>query len=50
MRLVFDNVTGIAGVNVNSSETDYYDLQGRRVLYPVRGQVYIKNGQKVILK
>ena len=36
------------GLKVNGSEV-YYDLQGRRVLYPTKG-LYIVNGKKVILK
>ncbi len=48
-----DGTTGInmvngEGLKVNGSEV-YYDLQGRRVLYPKKG-LYIVNGKKVILK
>jgi len=48
-----DGTTGInmvngEGLKVNGSEV-YYDLQGRRVLYPRKG-VYILNGKKVIIK
>ena len=48
-----DGTTGInmvngEGLKVNGSEV-YYDLQGRRVLYPTKG-LYIVNGKKVILK
>lgn len=47
----FDDVTGInqaiAGSDVDNV---YYDLNGRRVLYPVHG-IYVKgNGQKVYIK
>ena len=31
-------------------EARYYDLQGRRVLPPTKGGVYILNGQKVVVK
>ena len=50
LSLSFDNITGISFVNASQSKGDIFDLQGRRVLYPVRGQVYIQNGQKFIIK
>jgi len=42
---------GIDNVNVDVEPTDnqYYDLQGRRVVNPTRG-IYILNGKKVIVK
>ena len=48
-----DETTGInmvngEGLKVNGSEV-YYDLQGRRVLYPTKG-LYIVNGMKVVIK
>ena len=48
-----DGTTGInmvngEGLKVNGSEV-YYDLQGRRVLYPKKG-LYIVNGKKVVIK
>jgi hypothetical protein len=44
-------VTGISKIkDVRSKKDDvYYDLNGRRVLYPKKG-VYILNGNKVIIK
>ena len=58
-KLVFeddDDVTGIesalngqsgaAGVSVNGQS--YYDLTGRKVANPVKGQIYIVNGKKVL--
>ena len=45
------DTTGIIDVDSNNnSETSdkYFDLQGRRVLNPVKGSVYIVNGKKVI--
>ena len=42
------NMVNGEGLKVNGSET-YYDLQGRRVLYPTKG-LYIVNGKKVIVK
>lgn len=43
------NVTAIKNVKVGSEDHVYYDLQGRRVLYPKKG-LYIVNGKKVIIK
>ena len=52
-RLSFDGTTtGIdSTVTIEGGETEvYYDLSGRRVLYPAKG-IYVKaNGQKVYLK
>ncbi len=52
-RLSFDGTTtGIdSAVTTEKGETEvYYDLSGRRVLYPAKG-IYVKaNGQKVYLK
>jgi len=45
------DTTSLRGVNsevVNSE--DYYDLQGRKVAQPNRKGIYIKNGQKVIVR
>ncbi|MBQ7420217.1 MAG: hypothetical protein IJV17_05710 [Prevotella sp.] len=41
--------TGIEKIKVGTEDNVYYDLQGRRVLYPTKG-LYIVNGKKVILK
>ncbi len=43
------DVTGIKNIKVGSDDNIYYDLQGRRVLYPTKG-LYIVNGKKVIVK
>ena len=47
----FGPAVGIDGVTTAGKGTDtYYDLQGRRVLYPAHG-VYVKgNGEKVYIK
>ena len=47
----FGGTTGISQMEDVRSKKDevYYDLQGRRVLYPTKG-LYIVNGKKVILK
>ena len=44
-------VTEISEIeNVRSQKDDiYYDLNGRRVLYPTKG-LYIVNGKKVVMK
>lgn len=48
--LDFDgDATAIKNIKVGSEDNVYYDLQGRRVLYPTKG-LYIVNGKKVILK
>lgn len=45
------NVTGInAAVVANKANTEYYDLQGRRVLYPVHGIFVTNTGKKVLVK
>lgn len=46
-----DNVTGInAAVVADKANTEYYDLQGRRVLYPVHGIFVTNTGKKVLVK
>lgn len=47
----FGNVTGITAIQGQKNENNtYYDLNGRRVLYPVHG-IFVKgNGQKVYIK
>ena len=44
-----DGTTGIKNLKVGVQDNVYYDLQGRRVLYPKKG-IYILNGKKVIIK
>ncbi len=43
--------TGIADVRskIDNGRNVYYDLQGRRVLYPKKG-IYILNGKKIVVK
>ncbi len=49
-RFVFPDATGVETVLVNVPETTiYYDMQGRRVMFPTKG-VYILNGKKVYVK
>lgn len=43
------DVTAIKNIKVGTEDNVYYDLQGRRVLYPTKG-LYIVNGKKVIIK
>lgn len=47
----FGNVTGITAIQGQKNESNtYYDLNGRRVLYPAHG-IFVKgNGQKVYIK
>ncbi|MBO5578901.1 MAG: hypothetical protein J5952_00535 [Prevotella sp.] len=50
LDLVIDGVsTGIKNMKVGTDDNVYYDMQGRRVLYPTKG-LYIVNGHKVIIK
>jgi hypothetical protein len=44
-----DEVTAIKNIKVGTEDNIYYDLNGRRVLYPKKG-LYIVNGKKVIVK
>ena len=41
---------GIHGVTVDDNQAEVFDLAGRRVEAPVKGQVYVKNGKKFIQK
>lgn len=46
-----DEVTGIDNVNAAAPVAKkYYDLQGRRVLYPAKGIFVTEDGQKVLFK
>lgn len=46
-----DEVTGIDNVNAATpAAKKYYDLQGRRVLYPAKGIFVTEDGQKVLFK
>ena len=49
IRLTGGEVTGIKSIDKQLSNENYYDLQGRRVENATKG-VYIKNGQKVVVK
>lgn len=40
--------TSIEGINAENSNVEIYDLQGRRVMAPVKGNLYIQNGKKVM--
>ena len=47
----FGEVTGINGVNADSNNAvEYYDLNGRRVLYPANGIFVTNTGKKVFIK
>lgn len=53
LNILFDldgETTAITEVKNNSQTTQtYYDMQGRRILKPVKG-LYIQNGKKVVIK
>ena len=42
--------TGIEGVTAKEKQEEVFDLTGRRVEFPVKGQVYVKGGKKFIQK
>lgn len=42
--------TGIEGVTAKAKQEEVFDLAGRRVEFPVKGQVYVKSGKKFIQK
>lgn len=42
--------TGIQGVTAEENKEEIFDLTGRRVESPVKGQVYVKGGKKFIQK
>lgn len=50
--VVKNTSTGIQGVEADATIKNslWYDLSGRRILAPQKGGIYIKDGQKVILK
>ena len=51
LTLVFDETTGIEAIDNGQLTIDnWYDLSGRKIQKPARKGVYIKNGQKVVVK
>lgn len=53
LHFSFGDVTGIGGITTGDSQQaddTYYDLSGRRVLYPAHGVFVKANGQKVYIK
>lgn len=46
------SITGIGNATINNENADvkYYDLQGRRVLYPAHGIFVNSKGEKVLIK
>ncbi len=53
LHFSFGDVTGIGGITTGDSQQaddTYYDLSGRRVLYPAHGVFVKTNGQKVYIK
>lgn len=41
-------ITGIENVTLQDNSTTYYDLYGRKVLQPIKGNIYIVKGKKII--
>ena len=49
LKFADDNITGIVSAeNAAAAAQTHYDLQGRRVTAPQKGQLYIVNGKKVL--
>lgn len=44
------SIDSIENGNLKIENDKYYDLNGRRVLYPTKGGIYIYNGKKIIIK
>lgn len=42
--------TGVEGVEVDENSQEVFDLAGRRVEFPVKGQIYVKDGKKFVQK
>ena len=49
-QLTVSNLTGINGVSIDLNSAEIYDLQGNRIQNVVKGNVYIINGKKVLVK
>ena len=51
-NIVEEDLSGIKTPVVSQQETDapYYDLEGREVLQPEKGRIYIHGGRKVLVK
>ena len=45
-----EELTGIVNVTIDVANGDIYDLMGRKVLTPRKGNVYIQNGKKFVVK
>ena len=48
-----DGTTGLKSIEngeLKIENDNYYDLSGRRVLYPTKGGIYIYNGKKIVIK
>lgn len=43
-----DDATMIENINVVTESSELFDLMGRKVIEPVKGQIYIQNGKKIL--
>ena len=43
-----DDATMIENINVVTESNELFDLMGRKVVEPVKGQIYIQNGKKIL--
>ena len=47
-RFEGDDATVINSVNVETESNELFDVMGRKVVEPVKGQIYIQNGKKIL--
>ncbi len=43
-----DDATMIESINVETESNELFDVMGRKVVEPVKGQIYIQNGKKIL--
>lgn len=48
VKLNSDNTTSINNIEINQNMNKFYDLSGRIIEYPIKGNIYIHNNKKII--
>ena len=48
--VIGDGTTAIEGIAIDDGDAKWYDMQGRRINKPTKAGLYIKDGQKVVVK